>query len=110
MPGFFLHNGALVACPHGGSVSVIACNNRVFVNKQPVATIADSFVVSGCHYVDSVASSQCLTVKWLLAAKRVFVNGKNVILSNSVGVCQNANQVPQGPPNVLNTQLRVKGC
>lgn len=109
MSGFFLHNGALVACPHGGSVSVITGNNRVFVNKQPVATITDSFVVSGCHYTDSVAPSQCLTIKWLFPAKRVFVNGKNVILSNSVGVCQNTDQVPQGPPNVLNTQLRVKG-
>jgi hypothetical protein len=37
------------------------------------------------------------------------VNGNPVILKTSSGICQSAVQAPQGPPNILVTQPRVKG-
>ena len=51
----------------------------------------------------------CVMVKWLVAAARIMVGGKPAVLQNSVGVCQSAEQIPQGPPNVAMTQIRVKG-
>jgi len=39
----------------------------------------------------------------------VRVGGQPVILQNSTGLCQSAEQIPQGPPNVVMTQMRVRG-
>jgi hypothetical protein len=42
-------------------------------------------------------------------ATRVFVNGQPVILQTSTGLCQSAEQIPQGPPTIVATQPRVIG-
>ena len=109
MADFFLHVGAAINCPHGGQVSVITLNNRVFVDKKPVATQSDSFLIAGCPFPGPAAPHPCIVVKWLVPATRVLVNGQPVILKNSIGVCQSMDQTPQGPPNVITTQIRVKG-
>jgi hypothetical protein len=48
-------------------------------------------------------------LQWVAPATRVKVNGQPAILKTSSGICQSAEQVPQGPPNVVVTQTRVKG-
>jgi hypothetical protein len=50
-----------------------------------------------------------MKVQWLQPALRVKVMGNPVILATSVGLCQSADQIPQGPPSVTVTQQRVTG-
>ena len=110
MPGFLFHVGATALCPHGGQVSTISSNARVLVNKQQVATFGDTFLVAGCAFTVPVSKPQpCVKVQWLVPALRVTVGGQPVILQSSTGMCQSAEQIPQGPPNVVVTQVRVKG-
>jgi hypothetical protein len=110
MPGFLMHVGATAICPHAGQVTVISTNTRVLVSGQPVATMNDTYMVAGCPFVlPSGTPSPCVKVQWLVPAMRVFVNKSPAILQNSTGLCLSPAQVPQGPPSVLVTQLRVRG-
>jgi uncharacterized Zn-binding protein involved in type VI secretion len=110
MPGFLLHVGASAICPHGGQVSVISSNARVLVNGLPVATLADVYPIAGCAFtVPGPKPQPCVTVQWLTPATRLLVNGQPPILQSSAGLCQSAEQIPQGPPTVIATQTRVGG-
>jgi hypothetical protein len=108
MPGFLVHVGASVTCPHGGQVSAITTNTKVFVGGQPVVTQSDTFLVAGCPFAP-VVPQPCIKVQWVVPATRVTVNGQPAILFDSVGLCLNPEQAPQGPPVVVSTQTRVKG-
>jgi hypothetical protein len=97
-------------CPHGGQVSIVSTNTRVLVARQPVATQSDTFTVAACAFTVPPGKPQpCVMVKWLVPATRIMVGGKPAVLQNSVGLCQSAEQIPQGPPNIVMTQIRVKG-
>jgi hypothetical protein len=110
MPGTLFHVGAIAICPHAGQVGTISSNTRVFVSGQPVATMTDQFMVAGCAFtIPAVKPQPCLTVQWLLPAARVLVLGSPAILQTSVGLALSAEQIPQGPPTVLVTQVRVSG-
>ena len=110
MPGFLLHVGASAICPHGGQISIIPSNTRVFVSNQPVATFADTTLVAGCAFTLPNGKPQpCIKVQWLVPAARVMVNHQPALLQTSPGLCQSAEQIPQGPPNVIAGQVRVKG-
>lgn len=110
MPGFLLHVGASVMCPHGGPVNIISTNTRVLVSGQPVATMGDTYLVAGCAFtVPGPKPQPCIKTQWLVPAARVFVNGQPAILQTSTGICQSAEQIPQGPPIVAATQVRVIG-
>jgi hypothetical protein len=110
MTGFLMHVGASATCPHGGQVSVNATNARVKVGGQPVAIVADACPVAGCAFtVPGPKPQPCVKVQWTGPATRVLVGGQPVILQASTGLCLSAEQMPQGPPNVVQTQTRVKG-
>lgn len=110
MPGMLFHVGATAMCPHGGQVSVISTNTRVLASGQPVATMADTYLVAVCAFTVPTGKPQpCVKVQWTVPAQRVLVNGQPVILNSSTGICQSAEQIPQGPPIVAATQIRVSG-
>ena len=110
MPGQLLHVGATILCPHAGQASIISTNVRVKVSGQPVAVVNDTTLVAGCAFtVPGPKPQPCLKVLWLVPAARVKVGGQPVLLSTSSGLCQSAEQIPQGPPQVVVTQMRVKG-
>jgi hypothetical protein len=104
------HVGAQAMCPHGGQVTTIPASPRVTVGGQPVATMADTYLVAGCVFtIPPGKPSPCLKVQWLVPATRVLAGGQPVILSTSSGLCQSPEQAPQGPPSVVVTQLRATG-
>lgn len=110
MSAFILHVGITAICPHGGQISVITPNTRVLVSGQPVATFAGTYLVAGCAFTIPPGKPQpCVKVQWIMPATRVFVGGNPVILQNSTGICQSPEQIPQGPPNIILTQLRARG-
>jgi hypothetical protein len=109
MPGLLFHVGAVAMCPHAGQVQTISSNTRVLVSGMPVATFADTYLVAGCPFMAGTKPQPCIKVQWMTPATRVMVNGQPAILQTSTGLCQSAEQIPQGPPIVVNTQTRVIG-
>ena len=113
MPGPLFHVGAAAICPHGGQITTISANARVLVSGQPVATLADQYVVAGCPFTVPAGPAPkpqpCVRVQWLVPATRVFVNGQPAILQASSGLCLSVEQIPQGPPTIVATQPRVIG-
>jgi uncharacterized Zn-binding protein involved in type VI secretion len=109
MPGNLVHVAATIMCPHGGRASVQSGQSRVTVSGDAVATVADTYPVTGCTLNVSGKPQPCLTIRWPGPATRVSVNGSPVILSGSTGICQSPEQAPQGPPSVPSTQQRVTG-
>lgn len=104
------HVGASTLCPHGGQLTTVPGNPRVLVGGQPVATMADQFLIAGCVFtLPGPKPSPCVTAKWLKPALRVLAGGQPVILRTSPGLCQSPDQLPQGPPNVIITQVRAGG-
>jgi hypothetical protein len=109
--GYLVHVGASIICPHAGQVfSSVASGPRVFVSSQPVVTVNDMFPITGCPFtLPNGTYHPCTTTKWTVPSARVRVNNSPVILQESVGMCFAADQAPQGPPNVVATQVRVRG-
>jgi hypothetical protein len=109
MPGSLLHVNATVMCPHGGQATLLPSQARVQVSGQPVATLADVYTIVGCAFNVSGKPQPCVTIKWVTPSGRITVNGQPALLQGSVGLCQSAEQVPQGPPNVVVVQQRATG-
>jgi len=113
MPGLLYHVGAQALCPHGGQATTVSANTRVLVSGQPVAVLSDSTTVAACPFQVPVPGGTkpqpCVTVKWLVPATRVLVNGQPALLQTSSGICQSAEQILQGAPNIVATQARVLG-
>jgi hypothetical protein len=108
VPGQIVTVGATAMCPHGGQVSIASSNTRVMLGGQAATTLSDTYSIAGCAFAVGPKPQPCVRVQWLVPALRVQVNKQPVILHNSVGLCLSAEQIPQGPPNVVATQLRVK--
>ncbi len=110
--GNTLNIASTLMCPHGGSVQIITSNTRVKVAGAPAALATDQFVVAGCPFQIPVGvgtvPSPCLTVRWIMMDMRARVNSTPTLSQSSVGLCQNAMQVPQGTVIIANTQPRVK--
>jgi hypothetical protein len=106
-----MHVGAQAMCPHAGQVTIVSSNARVLVGGQPVATFADTYTIAGCPFqvpLPGGAKPQpCVKVQWLVPAMRVLVGNQPPILRTSSGLCQSAEQIPQGAPSVTTTQMKV---
>jgi hypothetical protein len=100
--------GATLMCPHGGQITVVPTNVRVTAGGQPLAVLADTFLVAGCPFAVSGVPQPCIRVQWLVPAMRLTIGGQPAILQSSTGLCLGPTQAPQGPPNVIVTQPRVQ--
>lgn len=109
MTGFLAHVNASGSCPHQGQMTTLSTNTRVLVGGQPVATLADTYTIAGCAFTVGSKPQPCVTAKWIVPATRVYINGQPAILQTSTGICQSAEQIPQGPPTITATQTRVSG-
>lgn len=122
MPGFLMHVGAVMTCFHQAGVATIPPPQpRVVMNGQPVATISNPATpiatVAGCPFQVPVPGGTkpqpCVTIKWAMPSTRFLVNGFPAALLPALGVgpgiCQSAEQIPQGAPIVKVVQSRVIG-
>jgi hypothetical protein len=109
MPGNLLQIGMVAACPHSGNVQATPGSARVRIAGQPALRSSDVFLISGCPFMVGVKAQPCLKLQWLVTASRVRIEGQPALLSTSTGICQSAEQIPQGPPLVMSTQTRVRG-
>ena len=113
MPGPFVQVGATIMCPHGGRVSIISRNLRVKGSKQSLALLTDVSVVTGCPFQVPVGPAMkpqpCVTVRWLVGSLRARAQRQPVLIRTSTGICFSAEQIPQGPPVIVMTQMRARG-
>ena len=103
MPGFLLHQGAVVLCMHGGQAQTTVPNARVRVGGQPTAAQTAPWVVAGCPFPPP-SGGPCVTAQWITGTTRVLSNGMPLLMQDSVAVC-----APTGTGvQVVMTQVRVK--
>jgi hypothetical protein len=110
MPGYLLAVNSTLMCPHAGQISIVTTNSRVTLGGQPAVVQPDTFTVAGCPFtIPPGTPHPCMLAKWMVVATRVKINGNFAILKDSTALCQAADQAPQGPPNIIVTQMKVKG-
>ena len=109
MAGYLLHLNATFVCPHQGRASANPSNTRVKAGGQAVLVLSDVTSVSGCPFFAGNKAQPCVQVKWTSAATRILINGQPPLLSTGSGLCQSIEQIPQGPPSIVMTQVRVNG-
>jgi hypothetical protein len=115
MPGFLLHVNAVMQCTHAAKATVAPSQPRVLVSGQPAATMLSPIGVVGCPFQIpfgvGTKPQPCVIVKWAMPSTRVLVAGQPAALvpapGPGPGICQSAEQIPQGPPVVSAVQARV---
>ena len=108
-----LTTASTLQCPHGGSVSIVVSANTGVQAGAALALASDTFTVSGCPFQIPVGVGTvphpCVKVQWTRTNVSTTVNGTPTLAQDSVGVCLAADQAPQGPVSVVQTQARVSG-
>ena len=108
-----LTSASTIQCTHAASVSAVASSQRVKFGGEVAVVLSDTFTVSGCPFQIPVGAGTkpqpCTTVQFIVPAVRVKVGGQPALLQSSSGICQSAEQIPQGPPSVVQVQARVGG-
>jgi hypothetical protein len=104
MPAPVLHQGATVACSHGGQAIPTVPDPRVLVSGMPVATLSAPWAVAGCAMPPPPAGNgPCVTAQWVLGAVRVTSLGQPLLIMTGTALC-----VPTSTPLVpVVSQLRV---
>ena len=88
---------------------IVPSQQRVLAGGVVAATVGDQYLITGCAFTVPIGKPQpCVTVKFQPATK-VLLSGQFAVLRNSSGICQSAEQIPQGPPVVTATQTKVLG-
>ena len=119
MPGLLLHVGAVMQCSHQATVSTTPTQPKVLVSGQSVATASNLLTVTGCPFQIPIGTGTkpqpCVRVQWAMLSTKILVNGQPVLLQAlpgsgaGAGLCQSAEQIPQGPPTIGGMQTRVLG-
>jgi hypothetical protein len=106
MPGFLLHEGAVVMCMHGGQAEPTVPDMRVRLSGMPAAWQTVPWVIEGCTLPPPpAANGPCATAVWETAAVRVKSMGIPLLLFDSMSICA----ISGTPLRVVETQIRVKG-
>jgi hypothetical protein len=100
MAGATISLQAVLRCPHGVQITIEAADQRVMAGHAAVATRDDIFTIVGCPFqlpTTPPIPSPCVRVQWLEADTRVQRGGSATLSETSVGLCLNAQGLPQGP-------------
>ncbi|WP_229070788.1 hypothetical protein [Actinoplanes sp. DH11] len=112
MTGYLLTVADTAQCTHAAAASVRTGNTRVRAGQNAVIIADDLHTVAGCPFTLPNGKPQpCASITWA-PATRVFVNGRPAVVQQTgsgQGMCRSAEQIPQGPPQVVSVQTRAKG-
>jgi hypothetical protein len=103
-----LTTSSTVMCPHGGTAQLVTSNTDAVIDGAPALLQTDIHPIVGCTFTP-VAYSPCVSIRWVSGATQTTVRQVPVLLQNSVGLCLNAAQAPQGTAVVVQVQQRAKG-
>ena len=94
--------------PHGGTVTVTASNDRVFVNGAAVLRGTDLFVIPDRPFPPTGTPHPCVTVQWQTTDQRSQVIGDLTLDDSCVGICFAGDNTPQGMVSI-STHQTVSG-
>lgn len=107
-----LTTASSLQCPHGGTVTIASANTAVQAGAA-LALATDTFTIAGCPFQIPVGAGTvphpCVKVQWTKPNLRTTVNGTPTLAEDSVGLCLAADQAPQGPVSVVQTQPQASG-
>lgn len=105
MPGYILHQNAIVQCSHMARTNPTTPNQRVLVSGNMVTLVTDVHQVVACpNPVPPASNGPCITAKYTTSSTRVKCNGIPVLLFDSQATC-----APTGVPlTIMSSQIRVK--
>jgi hypothetical protein len=107
MPGFLLHQGAVVLCSHGGQATPTMANPRVMVTGMPTVFMSTPYVVAGCAFPPPpAANGPCVMGQYVVGTVRVTSMGQPLLCFSSTAIC-----TPTGTPLLppVSIQPRVVG-
>jgi hypothetical protein len=87
---------------------LVTANSDARVDGAPVLLQTDVHPIVGCAFTPA-AYSPCVTIRWVSGATKTKVYNVPVLLQNSVGLCLNVAQAPQGTAIVAQVQRRASG-
>jgi hypothetical protein len=112
MAASLLTTASALQCPHGGSVAIVSSNTKAMAGA-PLVIAADVFTISGCPFQIPIGTGTvphpCVMVQWTKPNVKTLVNGQPTLALDSVGLCLAADQAPQGPVSVVQTQAKASG-
>jgi hypothetical protein len=81
MAGFVVTTASSIICPHGAATTIASSNTRVTAAGAPIATVSDTYTVSGCPFQVPVGPGTkpqpCVTLRWIAPATRVRVGSRS---------------------------------
>lgn len=101
-----LTTASTVMCPHGGQAILFTSNTEALIDGAPALLLTDVHPIAGCAFAP-VTPLPCLTIQWMTGATQANVRGVPVLLQNSIGLCLNAFQAPQGTALIAQTQQKA---
>jgi hypothetical protein len=104
----FLTTASVMMCPHGGTVQAVTTNSKVKAGGAPVLRSTDTFIIAGCPFLIVLVPHPCVTVQWVQPAARSKISDPTLTLA-SIGLCQAADQAPQGTVIIASTQPSATG-
>lgn len=102
-----LNTNSVILCPHGGVVTHIPGTFTSYrIEGRLPMLLTDTYLIQGCgNYAGQF--SPCAMVIWVTASSKLIVRGVPVLTQASVGLCQSAAGVVQGPAIIAVCQLIV---
>lgn len=104
-----LNTVSTIQCPHGGQLVLVTSDTVFRIDGSPALLLTDVHPIVGCPFVVGTKPQPCVTARWVVGAQRTRVWQIPVLLRDSVGICYSAEQIPQGPPVVIQVQQRARG-
>lgn len=103
-----LTTNATITCPHGGQGTIVPSQTAVTAGAE-VCTEADTVVIAGCPFTVGPNPSPCLSVSWTTTSTACTAGGAALLTTNSVGMCMNGANAPQGPVILAPAQTSATG-
>jgi hypothetical protein len=103
-----IEQSATMMCPHAGQVQPSPSITRVTIGGLAPLAKDDKCLIAACPFVLANAPHPCNEIQWLTATVRITAQGKALLIDSSSGLCKAADGAPQGSPNVVLTQQRVR--
>ena len=108
MPNFILTRSSIILCSHGGMVTHAPLSyTEELINGEIPMLLNDLYFIVGCPFLVGDSMSSCLRVVWISGSTTKQIGGIPVLTNASVGICQSAAGVPQGPAIIAAYQTIV---
>jgi|tagenome__1003787_1003787.scaffolds.fasta_scaffold20743050_3 hypothetical protein len=106
--GDYVTSSSSLACPHSGTVSIVASNSNVTLGGDQIVLSTDTFTIAGCSFMVGPSPSPCTQVQWMTTALKATADSNSPLTTDSVGMCIGGIGI-QGPVQIKSTQSTVSG-